>query len=187
MTQVTLGWTFQESYALGGKEGQADRLTFWFYYFPLFLPGWGYKVHVSSICRPSGKWLWIILWGWILWTLQRNITEIKHLLKKFLSLAAEVRVPLCMLATLKQSVKYNGKMQLNRRAEFLVFIPNILAFPKLDMAVGYSQIYAEIWSHLKSMLICPFSHWVVPWVLKGRENPLEGLICLVSADKQYPD
>ena len=53
-------------------------------------------------------------------------------------------MPLCMLATLKQRVKYNGKMQLNRRAEFLVFIPTILAFPKLDMAVGYSQIYAEI-------------------------------------------
>lgn len=30
--------------------------------------------------------------------------EIKNLLKKFLSLAAEVRVLLCMLATLKQSV-----------------------------------------------------------------------------------
>ena len=51
---------------------------------------------------------------------------------------------MCMLATLKQSMEYKGRMQLNRRAGFLVFIPNILAFPKLDMAVGYSQICAEI-------------------------------------------
>lgn len=49
-----------------------------------------------------------------------------------------VRVLLCVcrLADSEQRVKCNGRGQLNGRTAFLVFISNMLAFPKLDLRVG---------------------------------------------------